>query len=92
VSSDDPLVSLRARAAVNSSWAKTPDRAARTQAAREAMMRSFEKQVDPLGVLDPAERALRAEYARKAHMQRLALRSAKVRRERRVRPADSSAS
>ncbi|ORT46551.1 hypothetical protein [Frankia sp. KB5] len=77
------LRSLRARAAANSSWARTWDRAARTQPARAAMLRRFEQQVDPDGVLDPAERARRAEYARKAHMQLLALRSAQVRRERR---------
>jgi hypothetical protein len=39
----------------------------------------FERQVDPNGELDPAERARRAEYARKAYFTGLALRSAKVR-------------
>jgi hypothetical protein len=39
----------------------------------------FEREVDPDGVLDPVERARRAEYARKAYFTGLALRSAKVR-------------
>ena len=39
-----------------------------------------EKQVDPDGVLDPAERKRRAEHARKAYMTGLALKSAQARR------------
>lgn len=39
----------------------------------------FERLVDPDGSLDPKERALRAERARRAHMLRLAARSAEVR-------------
>ncbi len=39
----------------------------------------FEKQVDPEGVLDPKERARRAEHARKAHSLGLALKSAQAR-------------
>ncbi len=77
------LRSLLARAAANSSWARTYDRAARTYPAREAALRRFEKQVDPDGLLTADERTKRAEYARKAYMQQLAVRSARVRRERR---------
>jgi hypothetical protein len=40
----------------------------------------FEREVDPEGKLSPQERAKWAEYARRAHMQRLALKSAKARR------------
>src|SRR5207245_7998680 len=39
-----------------------------TQAAREAFRLRFERQVDPECVLDPAERARRAEAALRAHM------------------------
>jgi hypothetical protein len=38
----------------------------------------FERQVDLDGTLDPRERALRAEQARKAHMTRMALKSAQA--------------
>ena len=42
----------------------------------------FEKFVDPDGVLPVAERAKRTENLRRAHLQRIALRSAKARRRR----------
>jgi hypothetical protein len=44
------------------------------------MLAKFEREVDPENILDPAERARRAEYKRRAHMQRLALKSAQARR------------
>ena len=53
-----------------------------TRAAREAFESKFEREVDPDGVLAPAERARRAEMARKAHFARLAYLSAKARRQR----------
>lgn len=71
---------LRARLAAHESWAKTHDRAARTANARAAALDRFERQVDPDGTLPPAERAIRAEHARKAYFTRLALRSAQARR------------
>ena len=46
------------------------------------MLDKFETQVYPEGILPPAERARRAEHARKAHFQRLALKSARARRRR----------
>lgn len=73
---------LRAKIASNTSWSNTEDRSARTAPARRAMDKKFEEQVDPDGLLDPAERAKRAESARKAYYQGLALKSAKARRER----------
>jgi hypothetical protein len=51
-----------------------------TGPAREAFRSKFELEVDPDGVLPPEVRAKRAEHARKAHMTRLALASAKARR------------
>jgi hypothetical protein len=53
-----------------------------TAAARRAFNARFEDQVDPDHVLTPAERAKRAEMARKAYFARLALKSAQVRRKR----------
>lgn len=74
--------SLRSQVAAHESWARTSDRAARTANARKAMLDKFERQVDPDGKLPPAERAKRAEHARKAHYKRLALKSAQARRRR----------
>jgi hypothetical protein len=75
---------LRARLAVHTSWANTGDRAARTAPARRAALERFERQVDPDGSLSDAERARRAEQAMRAHMARLALRSAQSRRRRKA--------
>lgn len=51
-----------------------------SQPARDKFMSRFELEVDPDGTLDPAERARRAEYAKKAYFTRLALASAKARK------------
>ncbi len=51
-----------------------------TLAARQAFARRFEREVDPDGVLPEPERARRAEAAKRAHFQRMALRSAQARR------------
>ncbi len=72
--------SLVARIAACESWARTPDRSARTAPARAALMATFETQVDPTNSLPPAERARRAEHLSKAHFSRLALKSAQSRR------------
>ena len=53
-----------------------------TKAARAAFLGRFEREVDPDGVLDPAERATRAAAARRAYMLGMSLKSARVRRER----------
>lgn len=60
-----------ARIAANAKWATT-DRSQGTAAAREAFLARFERQVDPDGLLDPAERSRRAESAKRAHFQRMA--------------------
>jgi hypothetical protein len=80
--SSPEIRALRGRLAAYESWAKTTDRSARTAPARRAMLERFERQVDPNNALTPAERAKRAEYARKAHFSRLALKSAEARRNR----------
>lgn len=63
---------LRASLAAHTSWANTTDRSARTAPARRALDEKFlaEAGGDPV----------RAEHLRKAHFQRLALKSAQARR------------
>jgi hypothetical protein len=68
-----------ARIAAHIRWAHTDDPAANTAAARAAFLERFEREVDPQGTLPPHERVRRAEHARKAYFQRLALRSARSR-------------
>lgn len=70
---------LAGRIGAHESWARTPDRSARTRPAREAFIARFERQVDPDGLLSPAERATRAEHARIAYMTRLSLKAAAAR-------------
>lgn len=74
--------SIIAQIAAHDSWARTPDRAARTAPARRALDEKFEREVDPDSLLPPQERAKRVENARKAYYSRLALRSAQARRRR----------
>jgi hypothetical protein len=50
-----------------------------TAKARQTFLDQFEQQVDPDNQLPKAERARRAEAARKAHFTRLALKSSKTR-------------
>lgn len=71
---------LKAQVAAHAKWAGEADRSAATAPARLAAERRFELEVDPDGVLPPAERARRAEHARKAHFARMALASARARR------------
>ena len=53
-----------------------------TRAARSGFRQRFEREVDPMGVLRPAERARRADAALRAHMLTLAQRSAEARSKR----------
>lgn len=71
--------SLRARLAAHTLHAQIVDPAAHTAPARRAFLDRFEREVDPDGTLPPAERARRAEHARKAYFTRLALASARAR-------------
>lgn len=57
------------------SWSRTSDRNARTRPARQAFLSRFEREVDPDGVLPPAERGRRAQHALRAYMLGLAKRS-----------------
>jgi hypothetical protein len=61
-----------------------------TAPAREAFLARFEREVDPAGTLSPAERARRADAARRLHMSRLAYRSVRSRSKRKAAPAIES--
>ena len=74
---------LRARMAAHLLHAQIPDEAEHTAPARAAFLSRFEREVDPEGVLDPEERARRAEHAKKAYFLRLALASRKARAKKR---------
>lgn len=82
VARDPKERSQLARAAVHTRWSKTDDRTAATGPARRGMDARFEREVDPDGLLDPAERARRVTSARKAYFINLALKSARVRKRR----------
>jgi uncharacterized heparinase superfamily protein len=73
---------LRAQIAAHVRWANEPDRTAATAKARRGLREKFERQVDPDNQLAPAERAKRAESARRAHYLAMALKSARARRRR----------
>ena len=65
---------LRSSIAGHTSWGKTVDRTARTAPARRGLDEKFLREADG----DP----VRAESLRKAHFQRMALKSARARRRR----------
>lgn len=72
--------SLRSRLAAHEVHARGKTN---TAPARKAFLDRFEREVDPQGKLDPAERARRAEHAKSAYFARLALKSAQARRRKR---------
>jgi hypothetical protein len=72
--------SLRGRIAASERWAHTNDRTAATAPARAGLDARFAAEVDPDGVLDPAELARRIKSKRTAHFARLARLSADSRR------------
>jgi hypothetical protein len=74
---------LTASIAAHTSWARTPDRTARTANARAALEQKF---LDEAGG-DP----IRAEHLRKAHYARLALKSARARRKIKTLTAEAAA-
>lgn len=82
---------LRGKLASYESWAKTPDRSARTAPGRAAQLARFEKIVDPDGTMPPTARAQAAEAAKQAHYTRMALASAKARRARKAGGANAAA-
>lgn len=76
--------SLRARIAAYALHASHDPRET-TKPARDAFMARFERQVDPEGKLPEAERRRRADAAKKAYFNGLALKSARARGGRRER-------
>jgi hypothetical protein len=70
-------------------WSQVEDRTAATAPGRRAAEARFEREVDPDGVLDPAERARRVENARRAHFIAMAHRSVEARRKRKQNKADA---
>ena len=74
---------LRARIAAHALHAKVSDPTAHTAPARTAFLSRFEREVDPEGVLEPEERARRAEHAKKPYFLKLALASREARKKKR---------
>lgn len=70
---------LRARLAAHALHSQYDSRDL-TAPARSAFLKRFEDEVDPDRILSEDERQRRAAHARKAHMHRLALKSAQARR------------
>lgn len=78
-SSDNNDRVLRARMAAHLLHAQISDPAEHTAPAGAVFLSRFEREVDPDGVLDPQDRARRAEHAKKAYFIKLALASRKAR-------------
>lgn len=81
----------RAKLGAHISWANTADPTARTEKARSAFEASFEKKVDPDGILPPDERARRAKHALQAHYAAMRLKSATTRRKKAAAKAAKAA-
>jgi hypothetical protein len=81
---------LRARLAAHSLHAKCDSRET-TASGRASFLARFEREVDPDGALDPAERRRRAEQARRAYFTRLALAAVEARRSKRAREGGEAA-
>jgi hypothetical protein len=71
--------SQRARIAAHALHAQVEDPRAHTAKARRAFLDRFEREADPTGALDPAERARRAAHLRRRYMTALALKSSRAR-------------
>jgi len=76
-----PERSLAAKIAANTRWSKE-DPTENAARARRGLEAKWLREVDPNNELPEAERKRRAECARRAHYQRMALASAKARRAR----------
>jgi hypothetical protein len=75
---------LIARVAAAERWARTSDRTAATQPARDGHRARFRRQVDPDGTLDPAERERRVDALMTAHLLRMSLRAKQARARRKA--------
>jgi hypothetical protein len=81
--------SIRGAIAANARWSRE-DPAANAARGQAGLIEKFRREVDPDGTLPEAERERRAECARKAHFQRLALASSKARGARKAGGADAA--
>lgn len=82
---------LRAQIAANTRWSRAGARADQSAKIKTSRLAQYERQVDPDGALEPAERRQLAENAMRAEMQRLSLASSKARRARKAhQPAAAS--
>ena len=81
---------LRGQIAINTRWANASaeDRAEQGARGHAGLPKRFEREVDPGGQLEPAERARRANNAYQAHMARLSLASSKARAARKAGGSD----
>lgn len=70
---------LRSQLGAAVSWSRTKDRAARMAPAWRGLEKKLEKQVDPNGEMDPADRAAAVEHARKAYFLALSLKASLAR-------------
>jgi hypothetical protein len=75
---------LRAKIAANVRWSKPMARADQADAARAAIFARLERQVDPQGMLSPAERDQLVQSAARALAARLV--AARIRKRQRMRP------
>jgi len=71
---------LTARIAAAERWGHTNDRAAATAPVRRGLRAKFEREADPDGTLNPAERGRRADHLMRAHMLRMSRAAAHSRR------------
>ncbi len=62
---------LIAQIAAAERWGRTPDRSAATAPARAGLRAKFAREVDPQGILDPAEVERRVDHLVRAHMLRM---------------------
>lgn len=71
---------LRARIASHASWKRTPDRARRTRPGSQALLARIAAEVDPDGVMSPADREKAVKNAVSEHFSRLAMKAAAARK------------
>jgi hypothetical protein len=76
--------SNHASAAAHESWARTIDRAKRTEAARESVLANLERVVDPNGLMSPSDRRKAAVNKQKANLKRMSQKGVDARQAKRA--------
>jgi hypothetical protein len=95
VSDQESVHAINGRIGALESWARMPpaQRRRRTEAGRNGLLAKFEREADPDGVMDEADRLRAAESLLRAHMLRMVqIRQAKRRKEREKREKSNSTS